>query len=350
MKWKKYTIYTTVEAEDLVSLMLNELGVGGVEIEDNIAPSQEDLDAQFVGIMPEMDEPDGTARVSFFIHLPDGSVNTAVTSATVKDDSYTINDRIWSEEELEELLKNIAEGLKEMSAYTDIGEGRTEESETGEEDWRDNWKEFFKPIPVGNILILPSWLEVPDEYKDKNFKTLVIDPGNAFGTGSHETTKIVIPELEKYLKAGDSVLDIGTGSGILAIAAALLGAGETAAIDVDSVCEETVKENFALNSFDCFKYRTIDLLEESERVDEVLAMGGPFDIVCANILAPVIKELAGKGVVDRLTKKNGYFITSGILDIYEEDVVNAFKDNDSWEISGVTHMGEWVSVTAKKVK
>ncbi|MDO4488130.1 MAG: 50S ribosomal protein L11 methyltransferase [Eubacteriales bacterium] len=362
MKWKKFTINTTIEAEDIISLMLNELGVGGVEIDDNMMISDEDIANQFIDILPEMGEFDGSARVSFFIHLEDenekaldgatgNDVNGAgagETHAKAVDDSYTINDRIWKDEEVEQLITDIRANLEEMRAYTDIGEGTIEIGETEETDWRDNWKEFFKPILIDNVLIIPSWLEVPVEYEGMELKKIVIDPGTAFGTGGHETTRLCIPMIKKYCRDGMKVLDIGTGSGILAMAASRLGAGEVIAVDVDPGCEAVVNENLEKNEITNVAAFTCNVLESEEELSRVREQG-PYDIVVANILAPVIKALSEPGVVDTLIKKDGRFITSGIMDIYEDEVKQVMAANPSWGDIEVIRENEWVCITAKRI-
>lgn len=353
MKWKKYTIHTTAEAEDLVSLMLNELGVGGVEIDDGIMPSAEDIEKQFIDILPEMSDPDGKADVSFYLHLEDpeeGPGKKETMQGTV-DDSYTINDRIWTMEEVRNLEEEIRERLKEMRAFADIGEGTIDTGETEETDWRDNWKEFFRPILIGKILIIPSWLSVPEEYeapvKSGEIKTIVIDPGTAFGTGAHETTKLCVPAIEKFSEPGSKVLDIGTGSGILAMAASRLGAGKVLAFDVDPDCEPVVKGNCLQNGIENVKAFTANILGD-EKALQAVREEGPFDMAVANILAPVIIALSEKGVVDSLVRPGGVFITSGILSEYAADVKKAMEENDSWLVKDVTSLGEWVQITAER--
>lgn len=353
MKWKKYTIHTTAEAEDLVSMMLNDLGVGGVEINDGFMPSEEDIEKQFIDILPEMDAPDGTADVSFYIHLEDPAdpKEKKVPASGIVDDSYMINDRIWTKEEIRELEAGIRAGLREMSAYTDIGQGTMEIGETEETDWRDNWKSFFQPILIGKILIIPSWLPVPEEYeadvKNGRIKTVVIDPGTAFGTGSHETTKLCIPAMEKNMEPGSKVLDIGTGSGILAMAAERLGAGRVLAFDVDPDCEQVVKDNCAANGITNVEAFTANILGDRKALEKV-RNAGPFDMAVANILAPVIIALSGKGAADSLVRPGGVFITSGILVEKADEVKRVMEESGSWKIKDVTELGEWVQITAER--
>lgn len=406
MKWKKYTVHTTTEAEDLVSMMLMELGVEGVQIEDNVPLSDADTKGMFIDILPELAPDDGTSRLSFFLHLAEdkeadagdssfsgkdavdnASVHAGISAAadTGEDNSYSIADRIWTEEEISELIKNIREQLDEMRAYTDIGEGRIEEGVTEDTDWRDNWKKYFKPIKAGSFLIKPTWEQVPEEYKeaveDGTFKLIEIDPGTAFGTGSHETTQLCLRAIEKYIKSGDAVLDIGTGSGILGIAALKEGAAMVTATELDEQCEPSIHDNLGFNdiSDEQFELYIGNVIGDDETIariheraaaynaehaasDKVIAdtaseaaagmaynAAGVYDVVIANILAPVICMLAGKGAVDSFIKKDGIFITSGIIDEKLEDVKQAFAANPAWRVTEINTQGEWCSVVARRV-
>ena len=208
MKWKKYTIHTTTEAEDIVSLMLNENGVEGVQIEDNVPLSDADTKGMFIDILPELPADDGSSRLSFFLRLEDDehkadSAPANDTADASEDRSYSIDDKIWSEADINKLLETVRNELDEMRSYVDIGEGRIEEGVTEDTDWRDNWNQFFKPILIDKFLIKPSWEEIPDEHKAEiesgELKLIEIDPGTAFGTGSHETTQLCIRQLENYV-------------------------------------------------------------------------------------------------------------------------------------------------------
>ncbi len=355
MKWKKYTITTTTEAEDLISLMLNELGVEGVQIEDNIPLTEEDTKGMFIDILPELPPDDGTSRLSFFLREA-GDEGTMVQNID-KDDpsvdaSYTAADRLWTSEEIKKLLEDVRGELDAMRAYIDIGEGSIEASETEDIDWMNNWKQFFKPFVVEDFLIKPSWEEIPDECRDDvasgQIKLIEIDPGTAFGTGSHETTQLCIKMIKKYVKSCDKVLDIGTGSGILGIAALKSGAASVVATDLDDVCMEAVKENTELNgiSEEAFKLIIGNILGDEAVIKEV--GDAVYDVVVANILAPVIMMLAAEGAADRHIKKNAIFITSGIINTKEDDVLAAFSANKNWEVVEVNHQGEWVNVTARR--
>ena len=375
MKWKKYTIYTTTEAEDIISAMLNELGVEGVQIEDNIPLSEEDTKGMFIDILPELPPDDGTSRVSFFLREPEDEAERrqALAAAELRrqqengpadangapegedpsvDGSYTVKDRIWLPEEIADLLETVRQELSEMRAYTDIGEGRIEEGETQDTDWMNSWKQYFRPFLVENLLIKPTWEEIPEEYREaverQEIMVLEMDPGAAFGTGSHETTQLCLRMLKKYLQGGEQVLDIGTGSGILGIAALKLGASQVTATDLDEACLEAVAENLAANEIPEDRFRLLIGNVLGDQATEDAVGYGCYDLMLANILAPVIVLLAGPGAADRHIRQGGIFITSGIINTREAEVLEAFSQNPAWEVLEVNHQGEWVNVTARR--
>ena len=186
MKWKKFTLETTTDAVDYLGSMFDDIGIEGMEIEDNVPLTESETKGMFIDILPELPPDDGTARVSFYLD---------------------------EDEDTEEKLKAVREGLEEIRQFVNIGTAKITESETDDKDWINNWKQYFKPFTVDHILIKPTWEEIPEEHKDKLL--IQIDPGTAFGTGKHETTQLCIRQLEKYVKPGDTMLDMGCGSGIL---------------------------------------------------------------------------------------------------------------------------------------
>lgn len=317
MKWKKFTIQTTTEAVDFISELFNEIGIQGMEIEDHVPLTEKETKGMFIDILPELPPDDGEAKVSFYL-----------------DDTY----------DEEDVLQKVREGLKEIGEFVPVGSCVIEKSETEDKDWMNNWKQYFKPFTVDGILIKPTWEEVPEEHADKLM--IQIDPGTAFGTGAHETTQLCIRALRTYLKENDRVLDVGTGSGILGICALKLGAKEVVGTDLDENAITASKENMESNDIDPSRFQVLtgNLIDEKEIKD---AVGyEKYDIVVANILADVIIPLQ-KEVPPHL-KKGGIFITSGIIDMKEEAVKEAFSQNDAFEVIEVRHQGEWVSVIARK--
>ena len=204
MKWKKFTLSTTTEAVDYISSLFDEIGIQGMEIEDNVPLTAAETKGMFIDILPELPPDEGKAKVSFY--LEDLS-------------------------DVEEILAKIQDGLDEISCFADVGERTITVSETEDKDWINNWKQYFKPFTVDDILIKPTWEEIPQEDQDKLL--IQIDPGTAFGTGQHETTQLCIRQLKKYVVPGCQVLDVGTGSGILGITALKLGAGSVFGTDLD---------------------------------------------------------------------------------------------------------------------
>lgn len=208
-------------------------------------------------------------------------------------------------------------------------------AEIQEQDWESNWKQYFKPTKIGKkLIIVPSWETVEEE---ENRKQLRIDPGAAFGTGTHATTKLCMELLEDHLKSGDTVLDIGTGSGILSIAALLLDAKSTLGVDIDAVAVRTATENGKENGFIPPRYRMI----QGNLTD---CVEGSFDIVIANIVADVIINLAG--VVPSFLKSDAKFIMSGIVDIRLEEVKQALSEN-GFVIEDLREQEGWVAICAR---
>ncbi|MEE1320399.1 MAG: 50S ribosomal protein L11 methyltransferase [Acutalibacteraceae bacterium] len=204
------------------------------------------------------------------------------------------------------------------------------------EDWENNWKQYFHPIPVGEkLLIRPTW---EDEYEAGDRKVLNIEPGLAFGTGTHETTRLCLQTLEKYIEEGTTVLDIGCGSGILSLAALLLGAKQVTGVDIDALAVKTAQENGEANGFSEPEYKIL----QGNLTDKV---EGKFDLVVANIVADVIimfcKDVAS------FMKDDAVFITSGIIDTREQDVIDAFNKY-SFEIKARHTEGGWVCFECKK--
>ncbi len=318
MKWTKFTVHTTTAAEDLVSDMLAGLGIEGVEIEDHLPVTPDETKGVFIDVLPDPGPDDGTASVSFYLEDPSG----------------------W-----EDLHSRIDQGLDELSFFVDVGDCGITVSETEDKDWINNWKEFFRPFTVDDLLIKPTWEEVPEQDGDKI--VIQIDPGTAFGTGQHETTQLCLHALPEYITPGCTVLDVGTGSGILGIAALKLGAGKVVGTDLDDAAIAAVRENREANGIDEDKFRVIpgNLIDD----EEVRSCVGDecYDIAVANILANVIISLQGE--IARHLRHGGIFITSGIIDTKEEDVKAAFAANPEFEYIKTNRQGEWVSVIVRRI-
>lgn len=337
MKWTKYTLKTTTAAVDLVSDMLSELGVEGIEIEDKVPLSEEDKQKMFIDILPELPEDDGVAMINFYMDIPADA------------------DEVAEAEKL--LIAGIASGLDDLSSFVDTGEGTVTVSVTEDKDWINNWKEFFKPFRVDDsIVIKPTWENLSE--KRPGDMVIEIDPGTAFGTGSHETTKLCILNLKKYLKQGDRLLDVGCGSGILSIIGFKLGANSVTGVDIDSNAVRTSGENTEVNKIKNKVFSANENLLHSEDMIEYIdgnmicsqelreKIGLHFyDVVVANILADIIIPLSA--VIGGNLKSGGIFISSGIINTKQNDVEKAVKQN-GFDIIEITTMGDWVSIVARK--
>lgn len=236
-------------------------------------------------------------------------------------------------EEIIEFVKARLESIKDMGI--DIGLGTVEAEKMFEEDWANNWKKYYKPFRIGEKLVVkPIW----EEYEEKeNDLVIELDPGMAFGTGDHETTSMCMKALEKYVNKDSLVFDVGCGSGILAIAAAKLGAKKAVGVDLDPVAVESAKENVSYNNLDNIEILYGNLVEVIE---------GKADIVVANIIAEIICILIED--VKRVLKDGGLFITSGIIHDRVDMVVEKLE-NSGFEVVKVNKDGEWNCIIAKSI-
>ncbi|MCI6429817.1 MAG: 50S ribosomal protein L11 methyltransferase [Oliverpabstia sp.] len=327
MKWKKFKIKTTTEAEDIIISTLYDIGLEGAQIEDKVPLTALEKEQMFVDILPEGPADDGIAYLSFFVEED--------------EDGQLVMNGIPTDEEA--ILASVKEELDALRVFCDIGEGSITIDETEDIDWINNWKQYFKQFYVDDILIIPSWEEVKEEDKDKMI--IHIDPGTAFGTGMHETTQLCIRQLRKYVTSETQLLDVGTGSGILSIIALKMGAKHAVGTDLDPCAVPAVEENKEVNGIDAedFEMMIGNIIDDKEVQDRVGYE--KYDIVVANILADVLVPLTP--VIVNQMKPGGIYITSGIIDEKEETVTEAVKAA-GLEIIEVTYQGEWVSVTARK--
>ena len=316
MKWNQFRLKTTTEAEDIVSSMLADLGIEGVQIEDKIPLTQSDKEQMFVDILPDMPEDDGCAYLTFYL---DEDVDKR------------------------EMLMKVRQELEEMRSYLNVGECTIEESQTEDVDWVNNWKQYFHQFYIDDILVIPSWENV--EAKDSDKMVIHIDPGTAFGTGMHETTQLCIRQLKKYVTDDTLILDVGCGSGILGMLALKFGAKYSVGTDLDPCAIDATYENMDNNGISRDQYEVMigNIIDDKEVQDKVGYE--KYDIVAANILADVLVPLTP--VILHQLKKGGIYITSGIIEDKEEVVVEAVK-KAGLEVLEVNHQGEWVSVTARK--
>ncbi len=320
MKWKKFTVKTITDAEDIIISTLYDIGLEGAQIEDKVPLTPLEKEQMFVDILPDGPKDDGIAYLSFFV---EDSEENPVDS--------------------DELTAKIKQELDGLRNFMDVGEGSVMVSETEDIDWINNWKQFFHQFYIDDLLVIPSWEEVKPEDKDK--KILHIDPGTAFGTGMHETTQLCIGQLKKYITPETELLDGGTGSGILAIISLMYGIKHAVGTDLDPCAVEAVRENMKANNIqpECFEMMIGNIITDKSVQDSVGYE--KYDIVVANILADVLVPLTP--VIVNQLKPGGVYITSGIID-NKEQVVRDAVTQAGLEVIDVTYQGEWVNVTARK--
>ena len=326
----RYRIKTKSEAEDIIISTLYDIGLEGAQIEDKIPLTPLEKEQMFVDILPDAQDDDGIAYLNFFVEMTD-------------DGNVLLEGEETDPQSLCEQIKSELDELREFNL--DIGEGTVELESTEDIDWINNWKKYFHQFYIDDILVIPSWEEVPEQDKDKMI--LHIDPGTAFGTGMHETTQLCIRQLRKFITPETVILDVGTGSGILGILSLMMGAKHIVGTDLDPCAEPAVYDNLKNNNIDAAEFDLIigNIITEKEIQDKVGYE--KYDIVVANILADVLVPLTP--VIVAQMKRGAAYITSGILNDNDKE----FRVKDAMTAAGLevvetTYQGEWVSVTARK--
>lgn len=327
MKWKKFKIKTVTDAEDIIISTLYDIGLEGAQIEDKVPLTALEKEQMFVDILPDGPADDGIAYLSFFVEEKE-------------DGSLELNGEPVTEAQICEKVKEELDGL---CMFCEIGEGSIAVDETEDIDWINNWKQYFHQFYIDDLLVIPSWEEVKPE--DQGKMILHIDPGTAFGTGMHETTQLCIRQLKKFITPETELLDVGTGSGILAILSLMYGAKHAVGTDLDPCAVDAVADNMANNGIapEQFEMMIGNIINDKAVQDQVGYE--KYDIVVANILADVLVPLTP--VIVNQLKEGGIYITSGIIDDKETVVTEAVKAA-GLELLEVTYQGEWVSVTARK--
>ncbi|MCR4867480.1 MAG: 50S ribosomal protein L11 methyltransferase [Lachnospiraceae bacterium] len=320
MKWTRIRIKTITDAEDIIISELYDLGLEGAQIEDKVPLTAWEKEQMFVDILPESQADDGIAYLSFFVE-----------EGADLDIDQTVSE-----------VKDALDGLRQ---FMDIGEGSIEVDETEDLDWINNWKQYFHQFYIDDLLVIPSWEEVSKEDEDRMI--LRIDPGTAFGTGLHDTTQLCVKQMKKYITTESEVLDVGTGSGILAILAIMYGAKHAFGTDLDPCAVNAVADNMEKNGIDPDRFEMIigNIINDKSVQDR--AGYECYDIVLANILAGVLVDLTP--VIVSQMKKGAVYITSGIInDGDKEHQVKDAMEKAGLKVIDVSYQGEWVSVTGKK--
>ncbi|MFS0635823.1 50S ribosomal protein L11 methyltransferase [Mesobacillus foraminis] len=311
MKWSEIGILTTNEAIEPISHILHEAGASGVVIEDpfELVKEREDQFGEIYQLNPD-DYPEEGVIIKAYLPV------NSFLGETVEEIKSAINNLI---------IYNI-----------DIGKNRVTISEVNEEEWATAWKKYYNPVKISEkFTIVPTWEEYTPVHSDELI--IELDPGMAFGTGTHPTTVLCIQALERTVKKGDTIVDVGTGSGVLSIASAKLGAGDITALDLDEVAVNVARLNVKLN-----KVQDVVTVRQNNLLDGI---DGRADIVVANILAEVILRFVDDA--SKIVKKDGFFIASGIIQQKKDEVRNAIV-HSGFKIQEIITMEDWVAIIAKK--
>lgn len=306
MDWIKATVHVSKECVDIAAASLYELDIKGIEVKDNVLTEEDQKRMHVDYLEPVFEEMEEAAIICYFSQEQDVEAAFAALEAAIED----------------------------LRSVMDIGSGRIERDVTHEEDWANNWKQYYKPFRIGErIWVKPQWetLETaPGEI------VIEIDPGMAFGSGTHETTAMCIELIEKYKGDRTSLIDVGCGSGILSIAAGKLGFEKVDGIDIDPNAVKVARENVQLNGLE----KTVAIHEGDllEKVD------GKADMAVANIMADVVIHLAGD--IAGVLKEDALFISSGIILSKVDEVEDALRQH-GFQVAEVMRKGEWAAIAAR---
>lgn len=343
MKWIKYDIHTTTKDADFIGEILGECDIFGYEISDHVPLTAQEEKAMYTDIPASIAPDDGLSILTFYTEAPDNDTKEFYsTGSSLRDTEIQDTQTIW---EPEDLITTIQSRIKDMQEFQDIQMPVIEFCIQDDSLWKDKWKENFKPFHVADdIIIKPTWEEVPTDAKENDI-IIEIDPGSAFGTGTHETTKLCLLTLRKYITPETTILDAGCGSGILAIAALLCGAKSAFCLDIDPSAVDGTIENAQKNHITPDRITAVhaNILDDYQSIKSQCSK--PFHITVANILADVIVPLSD--YMGEFMDENSLFISSGILAEKADMVENALYKNN-FKIIEKSILGDWVSFVAKK--
>ncbi len=322
MEWICVSVYTTSFGQDAVCSALEDVGISGFEIED---------EAEFLEFLED--------NKKYWDYVADELLESKKGETKVK---FYIENNPSAPDTLAHVQTALS-SLKENDAEGELGKLTIETSNMNEEDWANNWKEYFKPIEVGEkILIQPEWAQTEG---DTDRIIFTVNPGMTFGTGTHASTKMCIKQLEKYVNEDTVLLDAGCGSGILSVIALMLGAKKANAVDIDENCIHVAYENADRNKVDKEKYKVYagDITNDKALFD--ILSKDKYNVIVANIVADVIIALLP--TVKKLMAEDGVFICSGIIEERLADVLDAMAKENMSVTTVLTEDG-WCSITQNK--
>lgn len=310
-EWKEFKVHINGEATEAVSNILIELGSAGVSVVDR----------------------------KDFLSLPEYGFDTlwALDEKAFPDDGVVIKGYFYGDDASKETELALIENIESLKSFDlDIENYEVTTEDVVEEEWANAWKKYYHPVSITRYMtIVPQWENYSKKHEEE--KIIYLDPGLAFGTGTHPTTKLCLQALESSLRGGETVLDVGTGSGVLTIASALLGASKIQAFDLDDVAVKSAYDNIQLNDLNT---------EISVQANDLLnGIDIQADIIVANILAEIILLLIPDAFKN--LKLGGKFLSSGIISEKKEEILLSLKDN-GFEIEQINQMGDWVAILAIK--
>ena len=343
MNWLKYELHTNTHDAPIIGNILCSMGIDGFEIKDHVPLTEKEEKQMYTDIPADMGADDGSSILTFYTEVP-GEENTEFfsTGSSIRDEDISDSEKEILEPEV--LIRRLKKKIKKIKKFTHIKMPHISYSIEDDSQWKDKWKDNFKAFRVADdIIIKPTWEEVPEDASENDI-IMQIDPGSAFGTGTHETTKLCLLSLRKYITTETTLLDAGCGSGILAICSLLCSAKSAFCLDIDPYAVEATIENAALNNIEetRIKAKHLNILEDTENVRNELKE--PVDIAVANILADVIIPLSD--CIANFIKPGGLFISSGIL-AEKADLVEEALLKNNFEIIEKNTLGEWVSFVCK---
>lgn len=322
MNWTEVNIYTATEGIEILCASLMDIGIKGFVVQDSedFKEFLENKDGKWDYIEEDLLNL-SNAETCVTVYLPDNSQGMEMMLS----------------------LRSMLKKMKENDSENIFGRLEAESSQVKEEDWANNWKQYFKPLKIGNtLLVKPSW----ESYNDEDERIILeIDPASSFGTGQHNTTKLCLELLENSIMKDDKILDLGCGSGILSIGAMLMGAGEATAVDIEQNAVETAIENAEKNYIPKEKYKAYcgDVISNAELCYEI---GDSYDLITANIVADVL--IAMSDIFRKKIKDNGILIISGIITERKDEVINSVVKS-GFEVVDEAEGEGWAAVKLKAI-